>query len=100
MRLAAIQVYCRLGLFGDSHKKKGRTYNRLVQDGLVQAVNPQMGQYPIGDYVIPGLRESHYGRFTINLGVALPAVRAIESGREFPVFIQEYECTFANDSLV
>jgi Domain of unknown function (DUF4304) len=73
-------------------KKKGRTYNRNVQDGLVQAVNLQMGQYPIGDYVIPGLRESHYGRFTVNLGVALPAVRAIESGREFPAFVQEYEC--------
>ena len=73
-------------------KKKGRTYNRHVSDGLVQVVNLQMGQFPIGDYVIPGLRESHYGRFTVNLGVALPAVRAIESGREFPVFVQEYEC--------
>jgi Domain of unknown function (DUF4304) len=38
------------------------------------------------------LRESHYGRFTVNLGVALPAVRALESGREFPVLVQEYEC--------
>jgi hypothetical protein len=38
------------------------------------------------------LRESHYGRFTVNLGVALPAVRAIESGRESPVFVQECEC--------
>jgi hypothetical protein len=73
-------------------KKKGRTYNRKVGDGLVQAVNLQMGQYPIGDYVILGLRESYYGRFTVNLGVALPAVRAIESGREFPAFVQEYEC--------
>jgi len=73
-------------------KKKGRTYNRHVGDGLVQVVNLQKGQFPIGDYVIPGLRESHYGRFTVNLGVALPAVRAIESGREFPVFVQEYEC--------
>jgi len=63
-------------------KKKGRTYNRHVGDGLVQVVNLQMGQFPIGDYVIPGLRESHYGRFTVNLGVALQAVRAIESGRE------------------
>jgi hypothetical protein len=73
-------------------QKKGRTYNRQVGDGLVQAVNLQMGQFPIGDYVIPGLHESHYGRFTVNLGVALPAVRAIKSGREFPVFVQEYEC--------
>jgi Domain of unknown function (DUF4304) len=35
-------------------KKKDRTYNRQVGDGLVQAVNLQMGQFPIGDYVIPG----------------------------------------------
>ena len=73
-------------------KKKGRTYNRKVADGLVQAVNLQMGQFPIGEYVIPGVRESHYGRFTVNLGVALPAVRAVESGRAFPAFVQEYEC--------
>jgi hypothetical protein len=73
-------------------RTKGRTYNRNIGDGLVQVVNLQMGQYPIGDYVIPGLRESHYGRFTINLGVALPAVRAIERGRDFPAFLQEYGC--------
>jgi hypothetical protein len=56
-------------------KKKGRSYNRHVSDGLVQVVNLQMGQFPIGDYVIPGLRESHYGRFTVNLGVALELTR-------------------------
>lgn len=73
-------------------RKKGRTFNRPVGDGLIQVVNLQMGQFPIGDYVIPGIRESHYGRFTINLGVALPAARALESGRELAAFIQEYEC--------
>jgi len=73
-------------------KKKGRTFNRNVQDGLIQVVNLQMGQFPIGEYVIPAIRESHYGRFTVNLGIALPAVRAIESGRELSAFVQEYEC--------
>jgi hypothetical protein len=80
-------------------KRKGRTYNRQVSDGLVQAVNLQMGQFPIGDYVIPGLRESHYGRFTVNLGVALPAVCASERGREFPCSFKSTNATFANDSL-
>lgn len=61
-------------------KKDGRTYNRRVGDGLIQTVNLQMGQ--------KGL----HGRFTINFGVALPAVRPIEFGREFPEFIQEYDC--------
>lgn len=73
-------------------RKKGRTYNRCVGDGLVQAINLQMGQYPIGEYVIPGIRESFYGRFAVNLGIALPAVRAVEQDRSLPPFVQEYEC--------
>lgn len=73
-------------------KRKGRTYNRTVGDSLVHVVNFQMGQFPIGDYVIPGIRESFYGRFTINLGVMLPAVLRLESGREPPGFVQEYYC--------
>jgi hypothetical protein len=61
-------------------RKNGRTYNRRVGDGLIQTVNLQMGQ--------KGLP----GRFTVNLGVGLPALRPIELGREFPGFIQEYDC--------
>jgi hypothetical protein len=73
-------------------RKKGRMYNRCVGDGLVQAINLQMGQYPIGEYVIPGIRESFYGRFAVNLGIALPAVSAVEQDRSLPPFVQEYEC--------
>jgi hypothetical protein len=51
-----------------------------------------MGQFPIGDYVIPGIRESFYGRFAVNLGVMLPAVLKLESGRDPPAFVQEYYC--------
>ena len=73
-------------------KRRGRTYNRVVLDGLIHVVNFQMGQFPIGDYVIPGIRESFYGRFTINLGVMLPAVLKLESDRDPPAFVQEYDC--------
>jgi hypothetical protein len=73
-------------------RRKGRSYNRVVGDGLVHTVNLQMGQFPIGDYVIPGIRESFYGRFTVNLGIFLPAGRKLESDRDPPVFVQEYEC--------
>src|ERR1700761_3958551 len=73
-------------------RKKGRTYNRLVGDNMVHAVNLQMGQFPIGDYVIPGIRESFYGRFAVNLGVFLPAVRKLEWDRDPPAVVQEYEC--------
>ena len=61
-------------------KKSGRTYNRRVGDGLIQTVNLQMGQRGL------------HGRFTVNLGVGLPALRPIEFGREFPAFIQECDC--------
>ena len=54
-----------------------RTYNRRVGDGLIQTVNLQMGQ--------KGMR----GRFTVNLGVGLPALRPIELGREFPASINQ-----------
>ena len=73
-------------------RKSGRTFNRRVSADLIQVVNLQMGQYPIGDYVIPGIRESYYGRFTVNLGVALPVVPLIEFGRKPRAFIQESSC--------
>ena len=72
-------------------KRSGRTYNRTAEDSLVQVVGFQMGEYPIGDYVIPGIRESFYGRFTVNLGVVLPAVD-MESGPPSKTFFQEYDC--------
>lgn len=58
-----------------------------------------MGQFPIGDYLIRGLRESHYSRCAVNLGVALPAVRAIESGRESRCSFKSTCATFVSDSL-
>jgi hypothetical protein len=73
-------------------RRKGRAYNRPVGDSLVHVVNLQMGGYPIGDYVIPGIRESFYGRFTVNLGVLLPAVFKLEHSRDPPGFAQDYHC--------
>jgi hypothetical protein len=63
-----------------------------VTDGLVQVVNFQMGEYPIGNYVIPGIRESYYGRFTVNLGVMLPAVRAWEQSGPIKGCVHDYHC--------
>lgn len=73
-------------------KKRGRTYNRAVGDGLVHVVSFQMGEFPIGDYVVPGLRESYYGRFTVNLGVMVPAVSKLEDGHGPRGFVHESEC--------
>lgn len=74
--------------------KKGRTHNRTTTGGLVNVVNFQMGEYPIGEhYVIPGIRESFYGKFAVNLGVLLPCVREAEWQKPAPDFVQEYYCT-------
>ena len=75
-------------------RKKGRTHNRVTPGGLVHVINFQMGEYPIGEhYVIPGFRESFYGRFAVNLGVLLPCVREVEWQRPAPEFVQEDYCT-------
>lgn len=71
-------------------RKRGRSYNSSCSDGIVQVINFQMGQYPIGKYEIPGLRENLYGWFTVNLGVYLPAVEAIETGGKAKKFYQAY----------
>lgn len=73
-------------------KKSGRTLNRVMPSGLVHVVNFQMGQFPIGEYVIPGIRESFYGKFAVNLGVVLPCVRRIEHNWEPKKIYQEYDC--------
>lgn len=73
-------------------KKSGRTYNRIFECGIVHVVNFQMGEYPIGDYVIPGLRESFYGKFAVNLGVYLPCVVHIEGYPKPKRIHHDYHC--------
>src|SRR4051794_47026 len=70
-------------------RKKGRTHNRTTAAGLIHALDFQMGAYPIGaQYVISGIRENYYGRFTVNLGVLLPCVFEIEEQKPLPIFVQ------------
>ena len=73
-------------------KKTGRSLNRLAAEGMVQVVGFQMGQYPIGDYVIPGLRENLYGKFTVNIGVSLPCVLQAEQGKVRTGSFHDYDC--------
>jgi hypothetical protein len=91
--LDAIQAAVHSFLKPLGFRKKGRTHNRCTDGGLIHVVNFQMGQYPIGDYVIPGLRESYYGRFAVNLGVLLPCVYEAEWQRPMADFVQESSCT-------
>ncbi len=74
-------------------RKRGRTFNREREDGIIQVLNYQMGNFPIGKYEIPGIRESVYGKFTINLGILIPCLYQLESSRDKKTpFCQESEC--------
>ena len=72
-------------------KKKGRSYNRECADQITHVINFQMGEYPIGNYVIPGLRDNLYGSFAVNLGVHLPCVSEVE-GNSQKLFYQDHDC--------
>ncbi|MBK8477095.1 MAG: DUF4304 domain-containing protein [Opitutaceae bacterium] len=73
-------------------RKSGRAFNREREDRMTQVVSFQMGQFPVGYYVIPGLRESLYGRFAVDLGVTLPCVRKDADKCEEKKFYQDYDC--------
>lgn len=74
-------------------KKNGRTFNRRLDDGIIQVINFQSGQYPIGKgYDIPGLRENLYGKFVVNLGVCIESLYKFQSPTEDKKYYKEYDC--------
>ena len=84
-------VHKELKAFGFT--KKGRTHNKVVDEGIVHVINFQSGEYPVGDnYIIPGIRESYYGKFTVNLGVFVNDIYEVTQGQPTENFIPEYIC--------
>ncbi|MCG6191490.1 DUF4304 domain-containing protein [Maribellus maritimus] len=74
-------------------KKKGRTFNRQTEDGIYQVINIQSGRYEFGDkYVIPGIRENFYGKFTVNLGVMVKEIYELEGHNKPKDIYQDYDC--------
>jgi hypothetical protein len=76
-------------------RRHGRTYNQLTGDGLTAVIHFQSGAFdPPGTLEIPGLRENLYGRFTINLGIYVPEVAAVETmnAARAARIIHEYQC--------
>ena len=70
------------------------TFNREVEPGLIHVVGFQAGQFPIGDYEIPGLRENLWGKFTVNLGIFVHEVNVATQGYAPPEFVRDYHCEF------
>lgn len=87
-----IQRRLRPALKGLGFKVRGRTFNRVTEDGLTQVINLQLGLYDPSEIHIPGLRENRYGKFTVNLGVYVPEVERYLVGRAPGSFVQEYSC--------
>jgi hypothetical protein len=76
--------------------RKGRTFNRTVEDGVVQVINLQSGAYEIGGRIplpaeLAHLKPDLYGKFAVNLGVFVREVSE-KDGTKSPAFIQEYYC--------
>ena len=85
------EVFAKLKLLG--FKKNGRTFNRQLYNGIIQVINFQSGQYPIGQgYEIPGLRENLYGKFVVNLGVCIESLYKFQFPTENKKYYKEYDC--------
>jgi hypothetical protein len=92
--LDGIQRALRPSLKEHGFKVRGRTFNRITDDGLTQVVNLQMGPSdPPGTTYIPGLRENMHGLFTVNLGVYIPEVAELHGGGPAKSWVQEYYCS-------
>jgi hypothetical protein len=92
--LDRIQRALRPALAEHGFKVRGRTFNRLTDDGLTQVVNLQMGASdPPGTTYFPGLRENMHGLFTVNLGVYIPEVAELHGGGPAKSWVQEYYCS-------
>ncbi len=88
-----IQSALRPALKAEGFNVRGRTFNRVTDDGLTQVISIQMGASdPPGTTYIPGLRENLHGFFTVNLGVYVPEVAKHHGGGQAKSWVQEYHC--------
>jgi uncharacterized protein DUF4304 len=95
--LDRIQRALRPALSEHGFKVRGRTFNRVTDDGLTQVINLQMGASdPPGTTYFPGLRENMHGLFTVNLGVYIPEVAELHGGGPAKTWVQEYYCSIRN----
>ncbi len=76
-------------------RKRRHTFNRSVEEGVVQVVNFQMGpKLPPGAQPIPQYRDDLYGLFTVNLGVAVAEAweQSFGATDEYPAFTSDPDC--------
>lgn len=91
--LDEIQKIVHSELKADGFKKKGRTHNKTLENGIIQVVNFQMAKYEFDSVIeIPGIRTNLYGNFAVNIGVFVPELYESTFNQKPKVFIQEYDC--------
>ncbi len=91
--LDEIQKAIHIELKALGFKKKGRTHNKVLDNGIIQVINFQMGQFQFDNVIeIADLRENLYGQFTINMGVFIPELYIKTFDSEPKSFIREIDC--------
>src|SRR5215217_4901784 len=72
-------------------RKRANSFNRTAADVLVHHLSVQLGSFdPSGIHAVPGLVPDHSGRFTVNLGVHVPAMSRMGSPRSS--WVNDYSC--------
>ena len=91
--LDEIQKLIHMELKANGFKKKGRTHNKVLDNGIVQVINFQMGQSQFDNVVeIPGFRDNLNRQFTLNMGVFVPELYQTIFDPKPKLFIQEFDC--------
>jgi hypothetical protein len=88
-RLDAVQAALAPFLERRDFRKSGRTFRRSREPGLVQVINLQAGMHVIQP--APHTADL-YGRFTVNLGIAIAELYELQMGKPFNERVQEHEC--------
>lgn len=90
-RLDAVQAVLEPFLKRRGFRRSGRTFRRAEEEGVVQVINLQAGMFPVSassPSIVPPL----YGRFTVNLGIAVAELYELQMGKPFKPSVQEHEC--------
>jgi hypothetical protein len=88
-RLDAVQATLAPFLARRGFRKGGRSFRRSTEPGVVQLINLQAGMFELSP---PVLTANLYGKFTVNVGVAISEVFEIQYGKPFKPTVQEHEC--------
>ena len=97
-RLDEVQILLWAELKALGFRRRGRVFNRSAEEGVVQVITLQSGQYEVNPiHPLPEglaeMRQNLYGRFTVNLGVHVWDVwEATFPGGSRPTFINDGYC--------